>query len=257
MTNIDRYNSFIADSNNIWLDRFTWKGLDGRSPKNKVSIVNFEKQTGSFAALEPVVNAKSFFNAISKLAEKYVQWCLTKNIYDDEEQSSLRNFFVGAVGEYFFAYLINNVKCMLIKNHKTDKLERFDFDNVCPRLDGEPDYGIDMTGMVSYGQKYYQCAMQVKFWNPESDTPITNKIASSAFADAVLNEFIDLADKKNIIVCWLGDTRKVSMYLKENTKLYEHIGFIDMYVLDTSVNEHMPNFWNNLYEELKNISVFK
>jgi len=70
MTNIDRYNSFIADSNNIWLDRFTWKGLDGRSPKNKVSIVNFEKQTGSFAALEPVVNAKSFFNAISKRAAR-------------------------------------------------------------------------------------------------------------------------------------------------------------------------------------------
>ena len=257
MTNIERYTQFENNKNSIWLDRFTWQGLDGRSPKNKVSIVNFQKDTQEFNKLSLVVDAKCFLNAINKLADKYKSWCNTRNVYTEEELESMRNFFIGAIGEYFFTFLIGNLKCLLIKNHKTGKLERYDFDNVCPRLKGEFDYGVDLTGMVQHNAKYYPCAIQVKFWNPMSDNSITNKIAQSAHSDAICNEFIETNGSKDIFVCWLGNTRNVSKYLVENEKLYKHIGFIDMSALDNSVNENMPNFWNLLYSELQNISVFK
>ena len=253
----DRYESYKADSYNIWLERFTWNGLHNDSPQNKVSIVNFEKQTHAFKNMQVMSNAKSFYKEISKIATKYVEWACTKSVYNDMEKQDLRNFFIGAIGEYFFTILLQDVNCMLIPNQITNKVERYDFDNVCPRLRKENDYGIDLTGMVSIANTYYSCAIQVKFWNPETDTLITNTIASGAFTDALLNNFIDVEQGKNVVVCWLGDTRHVSHYLTDNRKLYKHILFIDKNVLDNSVNDKMPQFWSNLHIKLQNIQVFK
>ena len=77
------------------------------------------------------------------------------------------------------------------------------------------------------------------------------------FADAVCNNFIDITESNNIVVCWLGDTRKVSRFLKENRKLYKHIVFIDMEALDNSVNKSNPFFWKTLREKLINIELCK
>ena len=110
---------------------------------------------------------------------------------------------------------------MLIPNIKNGKLERYDFKHICPRLLKEQDFGIDLTGMLSYNNKYYPVALQVKFWNPMTDNPITNEIAQKAHSDAICNNFINQNDNKNIVICWLGNTKKVSKYLTLNDKLYE------------------------------------
>lgn len=256
MTNIDRYNTYINNYKQTWLARFTWNGLYGYTPKNKISIVNFQKQTNALDNIN-ASNANELFKQTTNIANLYVNWCKTKGNYNDEEITDLYNFFVGAIGEYFFNYLLNIVKCMLVPNLNTGKLERFDFDNICPRLIDEEDYGVDLTGMVTNEGKYYPCALQVKFWNPFSDTPFTNKIAQSVHSDAILNDFINSADKNNIIICWLGQTNNVSQYLKANQKLYKHIVFIDMKALDNSINNVMPNFWKNFQNELSIIRQMK
>lgn len=253
----NRYNTYIVNKENTWLDRFTWNGLYNDLPQNAVSIVNFEQETQAFKKLAELTDARTFYKEVSKLAMAYVQWCITKDKYDAMEQQDLRNFFMGAVGEFFFMVLLQEVRCILIKNLITRKIERFDFSYVCPRLEGEIDYGVDLTGKISNGSTYRNCAIQVKFWNPDTDTPITNKIASGVFADAVCNNFIDIRESNNIVVCWLGDTRKVSRFLKENRKLYKHIVFIDMEALDNSVNKSNPFFWKTLREKLINIELCK
>ena len=146
---------------------------------------------------------------------------------------------------------------MLIPNIKNGKLERYDFKHICPRLLKEQDFGIDLTGMLSYNNKYYPVALQVKFWNPMINNPITNEIAQKAHSDAICNNFINQNDNKNIVICWLGNTKKVSKYLTLNDKLYEHIIFIDMHVLDNCINDNMPNFWDTFLYKLINIKNLK
>lgn len=252
----ERYKQYVTNSYDTWLDRFTWNGLYNDMPQNAISIVNFEKQTHSFQNMPVMDSANSFYKVVSKMAQKYVDWCKTKDTYNEEECGDLRNFFMGCVGEYFFMVLLQDVKCLLIKNN-AGNLERFDFDNVCPRLVGEDDYGVDLTGMVSRKNDYYNCAIQVKFWNPYIDTMFTNKIAAGVHSDAICNGFIDNEQNKNLVVCWLGDTRRVSKYLKANQKLYKHIVFIDKDALDKSINHTMPQFWMNLHTKLANIELFK
>lgn len=257
MNNSERYSKYIQEKKEIWLDHSTWKGLDGESPKNRISIVNYEKETNSFKNMKLCSNAKELFSVVNNMSKSYIKWCQTKNIYTEEELEYLKKFFIGFIGEYFFTFLINTVKCMIIPNLKTGKVERFDFTDVCPRLKEEDDYGVDLTGMVSYNNKYYPCVFQVKFWNPYKDKLMTVGVAEKAFADGILNNYINRDDNKNVIVCWLGDTRNISKYLVKYEKLYKHVAFIDMKALDNSINNMMPNFWINLHNELSNISVFK
>lgn len=259
MNNTDRYNTFIKDQNNIWLDRFTWKGTDNRFPKAKISIPIFLKENNVFTSMDDIHNVKSLYNYINKVSNTYIKWCKTKNIYEDDEINSLKNFFKGSLGEYFFTFFINNISCMLIKNPKSNKIDRYDFNmhNICPRLLSELDYGVDLTGSVSYKDKSYDCVFQVKFWNPDNDIIITNAIAQAAYSDGILNNFISNEQNKNIFICWLGDTNKVSKYLIANELLYKHIVFIDMKVLDYSINNLNPDFWDKLKEEFIKIETFK
>ena len=158
-----------------------------------------------------------------------------------------------ALGEFFFTVLMQNVKTILIKNINTNKLERFDFDYVCPRLVNEIDYGVDLTGMVSRNNSWYNCAIQVKFWNPFTDNMITNTIVSGVDSDACRNHFINPEDNYNIFICWLGTDKNVSRYLKANKLLYKHLVFIDMDVLNINVNNKLPQFWIILNDNIKSI----
>ena len=99
----ERYNQYLNDIKGTWLYRFTWNGLNNKLPQNSISIVNFIKETDIFSNVKFPNNAKGFFNLIKKsLVNMYIDWCLTKNHYNEAEQEDLRNFFVGCMGEYFF-----------------------------------------------------------------------------------------------------------------------------------------------------------
>lgn len=251
--NIQRFNDYISNYNQTWLIRFTWNGLFNDSPQNAISIIKFAKETNIFDNIPTFKNVKDFYKYIKKTANEYVSWCKTKDIYTDDECKDLNNFFTGALGEFFFTVFMQNVKTLLIKNINTNKLERFDFDYVCPRLVNEIDYGVDLTGMVSRNNSWYNCAIQVKFWNPFTDNMITNTIVSGVDSDACRNHFINPEDNYNIFICWLGTDKNVSRYLKANKLLYKHLVFIDMDVLNINVNNKLPQFWMILNDNIKNI----
>lgn len=251
---------FANYANNIkdnWLDRFTWKGLYGDTPKNSISIVNFAKQTNAFENIEDFYNANDFHRIVVKLSKLYIKWIQAKdNSYSDEELINLKNFFLGAIGEYFFMILLDTLKRFIITG-KDGKLQLFDFNYIAPRLKNELDYGVDLTGVISHGMSTSKCAIQVKFWDPNIDTPITNKIAQSIHSDAICNNFIDNNENDNIVICWLGDTKNVSKYLYANKALYKHIVFIDNKVLDDSINNQNIIFWQHLKNNLADIKNFK
>lgn len=257
MNNEERFIEYRNNYSNIWLDHFIWKGLTGLYPQPHISIVNFANETDVFSNISKLHNVNDLFNTVTKLSDTYVNWCNTKDNFTKDEKIKIKDFFIGALGEYFFTYVLDELKCMLVPNIKNGKFERYDFKYICPRLLKEQDFGIDLTGMLSYNNKYYPVALQVKFWNPMTDTPITNEIAQKAHSDAICNNFINQNDNKNIVICWLGNTKKVSKYLILNNKLYEHIIFIDMHVLDNCINDNMPNFWDTFLYKLINIKDLK
>ncbi len=253
--NTNRYNQYISNKNNIWNERFTFMGLNGNTPHYKTTIVEFEKETNTLSNIPVLTSVHKLYNEIKKTANIYKIWCKTKDNYSDIVLDNIENFFIGALGEYFFTYYLNDVKCVLIKDKNTNIYNRFDFYDVCPRLIGEEDFGVDLTGIVSYKNKSYDCAFQVKFWNPYINNMFTNEIASGVFTDAVTQHFINIDDTNNIFVCWLGDTKNVSLYLQKNKSLYKYIQFIDMNVLNNTINNQMPIFWNNFKIMLNNIKT--
>lgn len=248
-----RYKDYISQEKETWRDKFTWKGLYGDTPKYSITIVEFANETGAFDNIVRYKNAKAFRKSMEGVAEEYTRWVLSKGIYSQDELSDIRDFFMGAMGEYFFMGMLAKVKCFLVKNETNGRIVRYDLDYVAPRLIGEMDFGVDLTGRISKGKKSYNCAIQVKFWNPSTNCKITEKIASSAFTDGVINNFIKPKEESNIVICWLGDTSKVSRYLRQNEALYKHIVFIDNDVIDRSVNGAMCDFWDWMYDNIKDI----
>lgn len=252
-----RFEQYCANKEAIWFDRFVWKGLFGDMPKYSISIVNFAKDNG-FEKIDFDANVNSLKKSIDKLADKYINWVKIKDSsYSEEEYLDMRNFFIGAIGEFFFENLLMNVKCINARNLSDNKIGRYIFDYVAPRLKGEYDYGVDLTGVLSYGMNSVNCAIQVKFWNPYNEgIELTNKMVQSVHSDAICNNFIDNKESNNIVICWLGNTKQISKYLKANKSLYRHIVFIDSDALDNSINNQNIIFWNNFKEDLKNIKNF-
>ena len=253
----ERYNQYLNNIKDTWLHRFTWNGLNNDLPQNSISIVNFIKETDIFSNVKFPNNAKGFFNLIKKtVVNKYIDWCLTKNNYNEDEQENLRKFFLGCMGEYFFYVFLKEVKTILIKNENTQYLEQYFFNNVCPRFTNDMDYGVDFTGTVDHNNDSYNVVFQVKFWDPEyNPRKFSYDTASNVFTDAILSNYIDLKHA-NIFVCWLSDINKVSKYLKDYKLLYQRIKFIDKDVLDKTINNKLPTFWNILHNELINIKNF-
>lgn len=248
---IDRYNTYQLNKKAIWRNRFTWKGLYGDMPKNSISIVNFLK-CGFLDNIDFDPNSLSFKKCIDRYAEKYIKWVKSKDdSYSDEEYRNMQNFFIGAFGEYFFMYMLQNVKCINAINLNTGKITRYDFSYVALRLISDLDYGVDLTGVLSRGDKSTNCVIQIKFWNPNIEgVEITNMVAQKAHSDAICNNFINNDENENIVICWLGNTNQVSKYLKANTMLYKHIVFIDSKALDYSINNKNNIFWENLKNEI-------
>lgn len=124
----------------------------------------------------------------------------------------MKLFFIGCIGEYFFFKLFENHNTLLINN----KLYTFSY--VCPRLNGETDYGVDLTGNVSSNtNESWDCVFQVKFWNPyNGNFQMTYDILSRVYTDAIINDFIDKNNNETIFVCWLNDDNQVSKALRNS-----------------------------------------
>ncbi len=241
----ERYDIFKSDEWAIWKNRLTWCGLYGNAPKPSISIWNFNKETNALDEFRGVTNVDSLYKASKLVAKKYIEWVKNSDdIYTEVEYADMFNFFVGGIGEFFFLYLLSEVKCLYVKEN--GRLVRYDFNYTAPLLIGEKDFGIDMTGVVNDKN----CVIQVKFWNPYSDEILTTDILQKAYAEGVLNEYIDPKQGKNVVICWLGSEDMVSRHLHDNKKLQEHIVFIDKRTLSQSIDGRNTVFWNNLTKKL-------
>lgn len=179
-------------------------------------------------------------------------------------KSSIKNHFVGSLGEFFFCFMLNDRKEFLLPYNIGDNTKTaFNFSNVTPRLENEDDFGVDLVGDIEYIDKKNPCAIQVKFWNPVSKKltsdgltrlMFTNEMASGVYTDAVLNGYIDNDSKKSVIVCWTLNKNRVSKWLKRNVMLSSKMSFLDLPVLKNKVDKKSPEFWaqvKNKFNEIK------
>ena len=247
MTNKERFEKFNKKNN--WKDHFVWHGIYGDSLYNSISINKFAQLTGKLNGIT-FKNTLDFYKKMKELSCEYSNWCKTIiNKLSDEELDNLKLFFIGAIGEYFFVNLFNHKNTLIIK----DKKKAYTFYNICPRLTGDTDFGVDLTGIVSPSDGgSYDCAIQVKFWSPfANESVITNHIAQAVHSDAIENEMINNNDNDNIFICWLGDMDHVSRWLSKN-KMSRHIVFIDRLVLRQNIDGDIE-FWNQISKEISNI----
>ena len=242
-----RYNQFVANKYATWKSRFTWRGLFNNESKHSTNIIKFGKETGAFEALKDIENVHSFYKVVDNLAQHYIKWVQSKpdSMYDFTEYKDMENFFKGSIGEFFFVELLDNVKCVFSETN-SGRYKRNDFNFVAPRLKGEKDFGVDLTGVVNDKN----CVIQVKFWNPYSTEVLCTDVVQKAHSDGIINGFINPTEKENIVICWLGNTDKVSVQLKSYEALYKNIVFIDIKSLDASINNKNKIFWNKLYEKM-------
>ena len=248
-----RFDDYTDNKSSVWKSHFTWNGLDGNFPKNSISIVNFFKKTGEKVILKKN-SVNNLWKEIERLSKNYITWIMQNNTYNDIEQTDLRDFFIGAMGEYFFYNLLTDLHTLVVKNQLSGKLNRVDFDKVMPRLSDEKDMGVDFTCMSSINDTACPSVIQVKFWNPYINNQLIYSMVSNMFTDAMLNDYINMNDSHNIYVCWLGDMDKVSKQLKSYPKLYNRIIFIDGKTLDDNINQKNPLFWTRLIDKFNEIS---
>lgn len=244
-----RYDIFEKNENEAWENKLVWGGLYGNAPKVSISISRFNKETHLLSEFKGVDCVDDFYKKAKSLAKKYIKWVKDyDNIYNDIEYHDMENFFIGGMGEFFFTCLLNEGRLLIEKN---GRIKVYDFDYVAPLLPGEKDFGIDLTGVVD-GRN---CVMQVKFWNPFSDEILTTDILQKAYAEGVLNEHINPTEKENVVICWLGNEEKISVHLRDNKKLQEHIIFVDKKALSLSADKKNPVFWENLTSKLSTLGM--
>ena len=245
-----RYEQFKTNEIAVWKNRLTWCGIYGNAPKPTINIWEFNRNTGALGNFIGVTNIDQFYKISKKTADKYVNWVkVVDDIYTDYEYNDMFNFFVGGIGEFFFANFLDEVRGLYVR--EGGQLARYDFSYISPLLIGEKDFGIDMTGMVNDKN----CVIQVKFWNPYAKEILTTDVLQKAYAEGVANDYIDPKQEKNVVICWLGNEELISSHLHDNKKIEEHIVFVDKETIGRTIDNRYTTFWNNLTEKLTNFGT--
>lgn len=249
---IKHYEKYITSINEVWKNRFTWKGLSGRDPKHTTSIVKFNEATKSFENIEPVYTVSELFTLIDNLSNDYITWVKTKGkTYSSSEYADMKRFFVGAIGEYFVTKLLNDVKCLMVYRDSRKTYERFDFSYVSPTISGkENDYGVDIYCVSND----VPSVMQVKFWNPYTREKLTPDIYNKLYTEGEGNEYIHHEDENNIFLFWLGSENTARTNVVGNNKNRDkHFVVIGRQSLMASIDDRNRIFWDNFYKSLKKL----
>lgn len=262
----ERYNEYISDPNKVWYNRFIWQGLYGKAHIESLSIYRFARETGSFNNL-PIFSsvAKLHKHIHDTLCTEYVKWCKEKdltiftNTYngrEDDVEKDLRNFFLGAMGEYFFVFFLEEIGEIVVNGHP------YSFKYVHPLLSKESDSGVDLCGVIVKHSKYEDsCVIQVKFWNPFIDVKITDNIISRAATTGIYNDYIIKdGECENIVVCWLGKDGAMgaTKFLRNNNNLFSHCLILGQDTLNKKINNKRNNtFWIDFNERMKEIGRTK
>ena len=247
---ICKYNNFIENEIDTWKTRFTWMGTDGRTPKHTTTISRFFSETDAIDSIATTIDVNTLYQKLDSLAERYVEWVQSKgHNYSKRACTDMRNFFIGAVGEFFFVELLNEVRCLYIPTPSSNEFKRYDFHYVSPSLSNDRDFGIDLTGVAND----VPVVMQVKFWNPFGKTKLPIEVFQKADSEGTRNGYINMSDDNNIFLCWLGSEESGIYPIKGNKVYRNKIVVIGRNTLNFSINNTNKIFWSNLFGKLKKV----
>lgn len=250
---ICKYNNFIKNEIATWKTRFTWMGTDGRTPKHTTTISRFFSETNAIESIATTIDVNTLYQELDSLAERYVEWVQSKgHNYSKRACTDMRNFFIGALGEFFFVELLNEVRCLYIPKPSSNEFKRYDFHYVSPSLSGDRDFGIDLTGVAND----VPVVMQVKFWNPFGKTKLPIEVFQKADSEGTRNGYINMSDDNNIFLCWLGSEESGIYPIKGNKVYRNKIVVIGRNTLNFSINNTNKIFWSNLFGKLKKVCNF-
>ena len=248
---VENYNSYLKVKDKVFTQRFTWGGLSGKYPKYTTNIIKFNVETNAFSTMKKCYTTVELFTETDKLAKKYVEWVKSKGkAYSKEECDDMRNFFIGAIGEDFFGYVLSEVKCVIAPN-ASGVLKRYDFTNVSPNLDDSIDLGVDLYANVND----IPSVIQVKFHNPfaKSVEPWTT-IVQKAYAEGTSMKIIDGDVPENIFVCFLGNENTTYSNLKKARNYQKNVVAIGRNALGNTIDNRLKeSFWDKFYEHLCSI----
>lgn len=236
MKDLKDYNrNYKENFKSIWKNRFLWKGIDGKETFGTLNILLFLKNI-EFSEWKDI---DSFYKWVIKNAAKYQKWCSKqKPSLSEKELNLLYNHFIGALGEFFFVNSLSFGRKFAI--NKT----LYTFDNVSLISDIE-DYGIDACCRLSFENKTENAVIQIKFWNPFAKEKVSAELVLKAYSQGDLEDFIEPRNqKKPIIICWLGNDKSVSVYLKQYKKLYDKVLIIDKKELQKNLDNLDHIFWS-------------
>ena len=245
---VENYESYLKMKDKLFTRRFTWGGLTGKYPKYTTNIIKFNAETNAFSNMNKCYTSAELFSETDKLAKKYVEWVKTKGkSYSKAEYDDMHRFFVGAIGEDFFGYMLSELKCVIAPD-ASGILKRYDFNHVSPTLDDSIDLGVDLYANVND----VPSVIQVKFHNPfaKSSEPWTT-IVQKAYAEGISKRIIGLDEKENVFICFLGDENTIYSNLKKAREYQKNVVAIGRTSLENTVNNRLKeSFWDKFYDHL-------
>ena len=245
---VENYESYLKVKDDVLSKRFTWCGLSGKYPKYTTNIIKFNSETNVFANMKRCYTSVELFSETDKLAKKYVEWVKSKDSsYSKNEYDDMHRFFVGAIGEYFFWYILSELKCVIAPD-ASGILKRYDFNHVSPTLNDSIDLGVDLYANVND----VPSVIQVKFHNPfaKSTEPWTT-IVQKAYAEGISKRIIGLDGKENVFICFLGNENTIYSNLKKARQYQKNVVAIGRTSLENTVDNRLKeSFWDKFYDHL-------
>ena len=239
---------YLSNKDKSLTRRLTWAGLGGKNPKHTTTIARFNSETNAFStAFIGVEDSASFFKKAAEMSNVYVDWVKSKNKgYSELEYGDMRNFFVGALGELFFEFIMENVKCVFAPDRGKD-YRRYDFNLVSPEKERK-DFGVDFYALVNDTPS----VIQVKFWNPFNKKNIVGiDIIEKAHAQGVARDIIDNSEKGNVIICTLGSEESIFSSLKRVPEYRDKVVVVGRNALAATVDNRLAlTFWSKFFNFL-------
>ena len=237
------YNNYINNWKDIWLNRFTFKGLDGRQIFASSNLAKFLKLQNNNYIFN---NALDYREWAKKTAKDYTKWFYTINTSEkqaDDYDAKLYNFCIGVLGEFFYITLLSSQKRIVIKK------SIITIDYITPLYD-IPDRGVDFVCKISFNGNTRTSVGQIKFWNPYNKSAIfDSKSLMGAIGQGYLEDILQQTEghEKECLLCWLGEEKSISSYIKDYPKGNKALIGIDKKILADQFDNFNANlFYNNI-----------
>lgn len=237
-----------SNSLKTWKDHSKWKD-NSLTTVPATSIITFFTEQSVADNFAEITNCRSFFNKVNTVSKHYAKWAVEnsqklgdKLTFSKDDIESLKNFFKGFMGEYFFMEIVlkRSHTSLVVENRRNNTKHHAEYYHVIPI---EEDFGIDGLCVDRNGDN---CVIQVKFWNDALNDTLKLAVMQKAYCEGVVHKYIDPYADNNVIICWLGNNTKVTPFLKKDKDLNNHIVFVDSTALGKTIDNNTM-FWKETF----------